>query len=67
MFCGSMAIPWPKGRLVLIDKWLRTFSDQTFRRQTKALDGLPVAQRNLLFPEVFLRHVAEAPESGLLS
>ena len=54
MFCGSVAVPWPKPRLVLVDKWLRSFSDQTFRRQSKALDGLPVAQRNVLFPEVFL-------------
>eukprot|EP00435_Cladocopium_sp_Y103_P068408 s83_g31.t1 len=53
MFCGSLAVPWPLQRLQLIDRWLLTFTDVPFRRQSKAMDSLPVPLRDSSFPEVF--------------
>ena len=43
MFTGSLAVPWPPERLLLIDEWLLQHGSRTFRRQTRAIDGLPFA------------------------
>lgn len=50
MFVGCVAVPWPRSRLHAVDRWLRQFTDQPFRRQSKAIDTLPVAKRNDAFP-----------------
>jgi hypothetical protein len=67
MFCGSMAIPWPKGRLVLIDKWLRTFLIRPLEGKPRHWMDYRLLRGTCCFLRCFLRHVAEAPESGLLS
>eukprot|EP00435_Cladocopium_sp_Y103_P026104 s1941_g6.t1 len=54
MFSGCLAVPWPAQRLEHIDRWLLRFTTAPFRRQSKAMDSLPVPARDDLFPEVFL-------------
>ena len=54
MFTGCIAVPWPDKRISLVDQWFRSFSDVTFRRQSKAIDTLPVPSRNFEFDEVFI-------------
>lgn len=50
MFTGCVAAPWPGCRLTAVDRWLQQFTDQPFRRQSKAIDSLPVPARNGEFP-----------------
>lgn len=50
MHTGCIALPWPKWRLLLADNYLYKFSPGAFRRQTKALDSVPVAPRIPEFP-----------------
>ena len=52
MFSSCIAIPWPVERLELIDAWILTHTDAPYRRQSKAIDQLPVPQRNKGFPAV---------------
>jgi len=52
MFSSCIAIPWPIARLDLIDAWILSHTDGPYRRQSKAIDLLPVPQRNKGFPEV---------------
>lgn len=49
MFTGSLAVPWPPERLLLIDEWLLQHGSRTFRRQTRAIDGLPFAACSAAF------------------
>lgn len=54
MFVGCVAVPWPRSRVEAVDRWLRQFTDQPYRRQSKAIDSLPVARRSPNFPSVEL-------------
>lgn len=49
-FSGCLALPWPEQRLIAVDNWFQCFTDQPFRRQSKALDSLPVPLRDTSFP-----------------
>jgi ribonuclease HI len=42
MHAGCLALPWPEHRLDSIDRWIRLFVVDPFRRQSKAMDSLPV-------------------------
>ena len=52
MHTGVIAVPWDQTRLDLVDRWLLSCSTGTFRRQSKAIDSLPIAVRNEEFPIV---------------
>eukprot|EP00435_Cladocopium_sp_Y103_P045958 s211_g13.t1 len=54
MYSGCLALPWPVVRLEAIDDWLLSMSSQSFRRQTKAMESLPVPKRNEKFPLIAL-------------
>ena len=54
MHTGCIALPWPRWRLDLVDKYLFKFSCNAFRRQSKALDTIPVAPRIEEFPMTFV-------------
>ena len=54
MHTGVLALPWDPLRLRLADKWMMTCSNQTFKRQTRAIDSLPIAGRRTDFPEVYV-------------
>lgn len=54
MYVGCVAVPWPKCRIDAVDRWLLQFTDQPYRRQSKAIDSLPIARRQPGFPSVFL-------------
>ena len=54
MHTGLIALPWPAWRLRLVDQWMLRCSGSTYRRQCKAIDALPVAERHIEFPPVFL-------------
>ena len=54
MHTGCIALPWPRWRLDLVDKYLFKFSCSAFRRQSKALDTIPVAPRLDEFPRLFV-------------
>lgn len=49
---GVVALPWPTERLAAIDHWLQSFGNGSFRRQSKALDSIPFADRCDRFPQV---------------
>ena len=57
MFTGCLAIPWPQSRLDLIDQWMYSHAESTFKRQTKAIDSLPFAARTEAFPPTFVSSV----------
>ena len=42
MHAGCLALPWPEHRLEFIDRWIGRFVVDPFRRQSKAMDSLPV-------------------------
>ena len=42
MHAGCLALPWPVKRLDAIDRWICQFVASPFRRQSKAMDSLPV-------------------------
>jgi ribonuclease HI len=42
MHAGCLALPWPEHRLEFIDRWVGRFVVDPFRRQSKAMDSLPV-------------------------
>ena len=52
MHTGVIAVPWDQTRLDMVDRWLLSCSSGTFRRQSKAIDSLPIAVRNEEFPFV---------------
>ena len=54
MFTGCAALPWPEGRLRLIDDWMMKCAGGSFKRQTRAIDALPFADPQPGFPQVFL-------------
>lgn len=54
MYTGCAALPWPAERLAQIDDWMMKCSGGAFKRQTKAIDSLPFADKQLGFPPVFL-------------
>jgi len=54
MFVGCVAVPWPLCRIEAVDRWLHQYTDQPFRRQSKAIDSLPVPRRCHSFPSVDL-------------
>ena len=50
---GVIAVPWPRYRLSLVDDWFLRCSDgNTFRRQSKVLDRMPIAALHPEFPLV---------------
>ena len=50
MFSGCLALPWPENRLEAVDDWFSNFTEQPFRRQSRALDSLPVPEWDSSFP-----------------
>ena len=52
MHTGVIALPWEQCRLDLVDKWLLHCSNGAYKRQSKALDSVPYAERSDLFPLV---------------
>lgn len=52
MFVGCVGVPWPRDRLHAVDQWLQHFTDMPFRRQSKAIDSLPIARIGHAFPRV---------------
>ena len=50
MFTGIVAVPWSPTRLQWVDEWMLRHGGATFRRQTAAIDHLPLAERSGLFP-----------------
>ena len=54
MYTGCVALPWDVARLDLVDRWLLSCSQTTFKRQSKALDAIPLADRNDEFHPVFV-------------
>lgn len=46
MHAGCLALPWPQQRLDYIDQWIAQFVVSPFRRQSKAMDSLPVPSGN---------------------
>jgi hypothetical protein len=54
MYTGCAALPWPAERLAQIDDWMMKCSGGAFKRQTKAIDSLPFADKQLGVPPVFL-------------
>ena len=52
MHTGVIALPWDVSRLNHIDRWLLSLNAGTYRRQSKALDAVPIAAREASFPQV---------------
>ena len=52
MHTGVIALPWDVSRLNHIDRWLLSLNAGTYRRQSKALDAVPIAARDTSFPQV---------------
>ena len=50
MHSGCLALPWPCARLDSVDTWMPGFSSVPFRRQTKAMDHLPLPSKLDTFP-----------------
>jgi len=41
MYASCLALPWCAQRLEAVDKWMQSFGQGPFRRQSKAMDHLP--------------------------
>lgn len=54
MHTGLIALPWPAWRLRLVDEWMLRCSGTTYRRQSRIIDALPIAEKHLEFPPVFM-------------
>lgn len=54
MHTGVIALPWDPQRLQQIDRWMLAVGNQTFKRQCKAIDSLPFAERRSEFPAIFV-------------
>lgn len=51
---GLAAIPWPAHRLRTIDAWMLRSAGTTFRRNSRILDALPIADRHPDMDPVFV-------------
>ena len=54
---STLALPWPMGRIELVDKWILSFLPDGVRRMSTALDHLPLAKRSHEFDTVFISTV----------
>ena len=52
LHCGCMAIPWPEGRLDLVDAWFRSHLSAAAARDGRSLESLPQAGRHPPMPAV---------------
>ena len=57
MHTGCAALPWPAGRLALVDDWMLKIAGGSFKRQTRAIDSLPFADIQVGFPTIFVSTV----------
>ena len=53
MHTGCVSLPWPRDRLALVDRWMISCAQATFRRQTRAIDALPYADIQPGFPPMY--------------
>ena len=53
MHTGCVSLPWPCDRLALVDKWMISCAQSTFKRQTRAIDALPFADIQPGFPQMY--------------
>lgn len=57
MHTGIWALPWPKWRLDVVDHWFAERLPATVTRGGRCLESLPLADRNLALPQVFLTSI----------
>ena len=53
MHTGCVSLPWPAERLTLVDRWLLSCAQTTFKRQARSIDALPYADIQPGFPPMY--------------
>ncbi|CAL1128423.1 unnamed protein product [Cladocopium goreaui] len=59
MHTGVLAVPWDPQRIYMVDKWMMAVANQTFKRQSAAIDALPYAPRRPKMTDIFQPRQAE--------
>ena len=54
LHAATIALPWPSDRLQIVDAWVLRRIPLGVRRTGDALDTLPLAHRDAVFPEVLV-------------
>ena len=57
MHTGLAAVPWPLSRVKVIDAWMLKCAGATFRRNSRLIDALPLAERSMEMDGVFITSV----------